>query len=113
MNILPFGPVFYDKRDHVMKAKDLSRPQDFIEISGTKMRKLAAQGATPCDVSNGKEIPSDLLAANCIPPGFMVESGWKIVCDYYQNPQSDQWIPYSVQQVDPLVVADTHVKVEG
>ena len=37
------------------------------------MRKLAAQGAVPCDVSNGKEIPSDLLAANCIPPGFMVQ----------------------------------------
>ena len=34
MNILPFGPVYYDKRDHVMKAKDPSRPDDFIEISG-------------------------------------------------------------------------------
>jgi len=37
--------------------------------SSSQMRKLAAQGAKPCDVSNGKEIPSDLLAANCIPPG--------------------------------------------
>ena len=38
MSILPFGPVYYDKRDHVMKARDDSRPDDFIEISGTKMR---------------------------------------------------------------------------
>lgn len=62
-----------------MKAMDTSRPNDFIEISGSKMRKLAAQGAKPCDISNNKEIPSDLLEANCIPPGFMVQSGWEIV----------------------------------
>ena len=67
------------QRDHVMKAMDNTRPDDFIEISGSKMRKLAAQGAKPCDISNGKTIPSDLLAANCIPPGFMVQSGWEIV----------------------------------
>lgn len=111
MNILPFGPVYYDKRDHVMKAKDETRPDDFIEISGTKMRKLAAQGATPCDVSNGKTIPSDLLAANCIPPGFMVQTGWEIVCDYYQNVDSDKWVPYSVQNVVPTLAKST--KSEG
>ena len=111
MNILPFGQVFYDKRDHVMKAKDENRPNDFIEISGSKMRKLAAQDAKPCDVSNGKEIPSDLLKANCIPPGFMVQSGWEIVCDYYQNVESDRWVPYSIQNVDPFV--DKHVEVSG
>mmetsp|Transcript_1482 Transcript_1482/g.2435 ORF Transcript_1482/g.2435 Transcript_1482/m.2435 type:complete len:1032 (+) Transcript_1482:189-3284(+) len=101
MNILPFGQVYYDKRDHVMKAPDPKRPDDFISISGSKMRKLAAQGAKPCDVSNGKEIPSDLLAANCIPPGFMVQSGWEIVCDYYQNVESDRWVPYSIVNEDP------------
>ena len=37
MNILPFAPVYYDKRDHVMKSKDMSRPDDFIEISGSKV----------------------------------------------------------------------------
>jgi 3'-phosphoadenosine 5'-phosphosulfate synthase len=103
MDILPFGQVYYDKRDHVMKAMDPKRPDDFISISGSKMRKLAAQGATMCDVSHGKEIPSDLLAANCIPPGFMVQSGWDIVCDYYQNVDSDRWVPYSIQNVDPLL----------
>lgn len=103
MNILPFGQVYYDKRDHVMKAKDETRPDDFIEISGSKMRKLAANGAVPCDVSHGKEIPSDLIAANCVPPGFMVPTGWDIVCDYYQNVDSERWVPYSIQFVDPLV----------
>lgn len=107
MNILPFGQVYYDKRDHVMKAKDPSRPDDFIEISGSKMRKLAAQGAVPCDVSHGKEIPSDLLAANCIPPGFMVQSGWEIVCDFYQNVDSDRWVPYSVMHTTPKTAPNT------
>jgi len=74
-----------------------------ISISGSKMRKLAAQGATMCDVSHGKEIPSDLLSANCIPPGFMVQSGWDIVCDYYQNVESDRWVPYSIQNFEPMV----------
>lgn len=46
----------------------------------------------------GKELPSDLISANCIPPGFMVESGWKIVCAYYQDEHSDKWIPYSVMR---------------
>jgi 3'-phosphoadenosine 5'-phosphosulfate synthase len=67
------------------------------------MRTLAANGAVPCDTSAGKDIPSDLVGANCIPPGFMVEKGWDIVCNYYQNVESDQWIPYSIQNVDPLV----------
>jgi 3'-phosphoadenosine 5'-phosphosulfate synthase len=107
MNILPFGQVYYDKRDHVMKARDESRPDDFIEISGSKMRKLAANGATPCDVRGGKDIPSDLIEANCIPPGFMVQSGWEIVSDYYQNVDSDRWVPYSIQWIDPVIAKGT------
>jgi 3'-phosphoadenosine 5'-phosphosulfate synthase len=107
MNILPFGQVYYDKRDHVMRAIDDKRPDDFISISGTKMRKLAAQGAKFCDVSGGKELPSDLLSANCIPPGFMVKSGWEIVCAYYQDEASDKWIPYSVMQGHPTLAKDT------
>ena len=107
MEILPFGKVYYDKRDHVMKDMDLSRPNDFIEISGSKMRALAKAGATPCDVSHGKEIPSDLLKENCVPPGFMVQTGWDIVCKYYQNVQSSEWVPYSVQNFIPTVARDT------
>lgn len=102
MNILPFAPVSYDKTDHQMKAKDASRPDDFIDISGSKMRKLAANGAKPCDISHGKQIPSDLVAANCVPPGFMVQTGWDIVCDYYQNVDSDRWVPYAVMNEVPL-----------
>lgn len=97
-----------------MKAKDASRPNDFIDISGSKMRALAAAGAVPCDVSQGKDIPSDLIAANCVPPGFMVPTGWDIVCDYYQNVDSDQWVPYSVQHDRPFVASNTiHEGVYG
>ena len=71
-----------DTTDHAMKAMDPSRPDDFISISGSKMRALARQGATPCP----DPIPPDLLAANCVPKGFMVQKGWDIVCDYYQVP---------------------------
>lgn len=47
----------------------------------SKMRKLVAQGGTPWP----DEIPTtnDILAANCIPPNFMVQTGCDIVCDYY------------------------------
>ncbi|CAM9151383.1 unnamed protein product, partial [Ectocarpus fasciculatus] len=111
MEILPFSKVYYDKRDHVMKDMDPTRPDDFISISGSKMRALARAGAHPCDVSNGKDIPSDLLAANCIPPGFMVQSGWDVVCDYYQNLDSPDYVPYSVQFVDPTM--HKHTKHSG
>jgi 3'-phosphoadenosine 5'-phosphosulfate synthase len=111
MEILPFGKVYYDKRDHVMKDMDPTREDDFISISGSKMRALARAGATPCDVSHGKQIPSDLEAANCVPPGFMVQSGWEIVCDYYQNVDSPDWVPYSVQNIEPKIAKST--KHEG
>eukprot|EP01041_Mallomonas_annulata_P005359 gene5359-10710_t len=107
MESIPFSKVYYDKRDHVMKDMDPSRPNDFIEISGSKMRALAKGGATPCDVSNGQEIPSDLLEANCVPPGFMVQTGWDVVCDYYQNVDSDRWVPYSVMNTEPFVAKNT------
>jgi 3'-phosphoadenosine 5'-phosphosulfate synthase len=112
LNILPFGQVYYDKRDHVMRAKDESRADDFISISGTKMRQLAASGAHFCDVSGGKALPSDLIAANCIPPGFMVKSGWDIVCAYYQDELSDKWIPYSVMRGNTAIAPSTRVEGE-
>lgn len=91
---------------------------------------MAANGATVCDISDGKQIPSDLVAANCVPPGFMVQSGWDIVCDYYQNVDSNRfyslllflllfvyrliarrWVPFSVQNVEPF--ADKSSKATG
>ena len=101
MQLLSFDKFFYDKTDHTMKAMDESRPDDFISISGSKMRKLAAQGATPC----ADPIPSDLLAANCVPQGFMVPSGWAIVCDYYQNIESPEWVPWSKAVTAPSAVS--------
>ena len=91
MEFLGFSKVYYDKRDHNMRDKDKSRPDDFISISGSKMRKLAALGAKPCPAT----IPSDLIAAKCIPPGFMVEKGWDIVSDYYIRQKTGDWVPYS------------------
>jgi len=93
MGLISFDKFFYDKMDHQMKGMDDSRPDDFISISGSKMRALARQGAVPCT----DPIPSDLLAANCVPQGFMVQKGWDIVVDYYQNKDnpSSVYIPWS------------------
>lgn len=93
MTFLGFEKVYYDKQDHTMRTKDKTRAHDFISISGSKMRKLAALGAKPCPL----QIPSDLIAAKCIPPGFMVEKGWQVVSDYYIRQKVGDWVPYSKQ----------------
>ncbi|CAM9315825.1 unnamed protein product [Ectocarpus sp. 13 AM-2016] len=107
MKMLEFSQVYYDKKTHTMTAPDPSRQDDFISISGSKMRKLAAQGAKPCP----NDIPSDLLAANCIPPGFMVQTGWDIVCDYYQNVDTKEWVPWSKPVIEPPTAP--HTNAEG
>jgi len=99
MEIVSFDKVYYDVKDHTMKVEDPSRPDDFISISGSKMRALARAGATPCPST----LPPDIVEANCVPPGFMVESGWKIVCDYYQNVESPKWIPWSRPVINPKI----------
>jgi len=104
LDLLSFTKVYYDISDHNMKLKDDSRPDDFISISGSKMRALARQGATPCP----DPIPNDLLAANCVPKGFMVPSGWNIVCDYYQNKDVKKWVPWSKEVVVPQLAPQTH-----
>jgi len=93
MQFLGFEKVYYDKKDHTMRTRDESRKDDFISISGSKMRKLAALGAKPCP----SLIPSDLIASKCIPPGFMVQKGWEIVSDYYIRQKTGDWVPYSKQ----------------
>ena len=52
MEFLGFSKVYYDKKDHTMRDKDESRADDFISISGSKMRKLAALGAKPCAIAH-------------------------------------------------------------
>lgn len=93
MEFLGFDEVYYDKKEHTMRGKDPTRKDDFISISGSKMRKLASLGAKACPL----QIPSDLIASNCIPPGFMVDKGWKIVSDYYMRQKTGDWVPYSKQ----------------
>uniref|UniRef100_A0A7S4HZ83 Inorganic diphosphatase n=1 Tax=Odontella aurita TaxID=265563 RepID=A0A7S4HZ83_9STRA len=109
MKMLSFVKVMYDITDNVMKIPDDSRMDDFISISGSKMRLLARNGASPCSPT---DIPNDLVEANCVPSGFMVPEGWKGVVDYYKNVDaSDRWIPWSRPRVEPN--ADPHTKHEG
>ncbi|KAF7806917.1 ATP sulfurylase 1, chloroplastic [Senna tora] len=66
LNILPFKVAAYDKTQGKMAFFDPSRPQDFLFISGTKMRTLA----------RNKENPPD---------GFMCPGGWKVLVEYYDS----------------------------
>nr|AUS89429.1 ATP sulfurylase [Sesuvium portulacastrum] len=66
LNILPFKVAAYDKTQGKMEFFDPSRPQDFLFISGTKMRTLA----------RNKENPPD---------GFMCPGGWKVLVEYYDS----------------------------
>ena len=104
MQMLSFVKVMYDVTDNVMKEPDPSRPQDFISISGSKMRLLARNGAHPCSPT---DIPTDLVGANCVPSGFMVPKGWDMVVDYYKNIDSDRWTPWSKPFIDPPVAQHT------
>jgi len=108
MRFLGFEKVYYDKRDHNMRLPDPSREDDFISISGSKMRKLAALGAKPCPAA----IPSDLVKAKCIPPGFMVQKGWEIVSDYYMRQKTGDWIPYSKQKGGLKVAPNVRTSAE-
>ncbi|CAA2976330.1 ATP sulfurylase 1, chloroplastic-like, partial [Olea europaea subsp. europaea] len=79
LNILPFKVAAYDKTQGKMAFFDPSRPQDFLFISGTKMRTLAKKGENP-------------------PDGFMSPGGWKVLVDYYDSlaPSGDGRVPEPV-----------------
>ncbi|KAL6007275.1 Sigma1B-adaptin [Asimina triloba] len=66
LNILPFRVAAYDKQQQKMAFFDPSRPQDFLFISGTKMRTLAKNRENP-------------------PDGFMCPGGWKVLVEYYDS----------------------------
>jgi len=74
LNILPFRVAAYDKVQKKMAFFDPSRPQDFLFISGTKMRGYARNGENP-------------------PDGFMCPGGWKVLVEYYQSLQADMEQP--------------------
>ncbi|XP_010532585.1 PREDICTED: ATP sulfurylase 1, chloroplastic isoform X1 [Tarenaya hassleriana] len=79
LNILPFRVAAYDKTQGKMAFFDPSRPQDFLFISGTKMRTLA----------KNKENP---------PEGFMCNGGWGGLGGYYDSltPAGDGRLPQAV-----------------
>lgn len=66
LNILPFRVAAYDKTQRKMAFFDPSRSQDFLFISGTKMRTLAKNRENP-------------------PEGFMCPGGWEVLVDYYES----------------------------
>ncbi|OQS06419.1 APS kinase/ATP sulfurlyase/pyrophosphatase fusion protein [Thraustotheca clavata] len=94
MNILSFSKVYYDVTDHKMKPMEAGRSKrDFLSISGTRMRLMAKLGLQPC---NG-EIPMDWESnPTCVPPGFMAQSGWDLMIQYYQQPDAPSNIQFAV-----------------
>ncbi|CAE8657167.1 unnamed protein product [Polarella glacialis] len=66
IELLPFTFATYDKKAQKMAFFDPKRKDDFVSISGSKMRQLARDGETP-------------------PVGFMDPEGWEILVKYYQS----------------------------
>ncbi|XP_014601077.1 PREDICTED: bifunctional 3'-phosphoadenosine 5'-phosphosulfate synthase-like isoform X1 [Polistes canadensis] len=66
LEIIPFRVAAYDIKEQKMAFYDHKRQNDFIFISGTKMRALAKSGENP-------------------PEGFMTPKAWKILSEYYQR----------------------------
>eukprot|EP00262_Sarcandra_glabra_P022135 TRINITY_DN9678_c0_g1_i1.p1 TRINITY_DN9678_c0_g1~~TRINITY_DN9678_c0_g1_i1.p1 ORF type:complete len:480 (-),score=93.28 TRINITY_DN9678_c0_g1_i1:664-2103(-) len=71
LNILPFRVAAYDTSETKMAFFDPSRAQDFLFISGTKMRTYARNGENP-------------------PDGFMCPGGWKVLVKYYESLQAEE-----------------------
>ncbi|GAB4839108.1 AP-2 complex subunit sigma [Ancistrocladus abbreviatus] len=71
LNILPFRVAAYDTVAKRMAFFDPSRAQDFLFISGTKMRNYAKSGGNP-------------------PDGFMCAGGWQVLVKYYQSLQAEE-----------------------
>jgi len=66
LEIVPFRVAAYNKVKKAMDFYDPEKKEDFLFISGTKMRALARAGDTP-------------------PEGFMAPRAWKIMVEYYQS----------------------------
>jgi 3'-phosphoadenosine 5'-phosphosulfate synthase len=95
MDVLSFGPIKYDTSDDKMRPVDKSRKEEFLSISGSKMRKMAAAGTPVCTDKVDKN-----WASECVPSGFMPKAAWEIVTDYYKNidDAARKWIQYSTPQ---------------
>ena len=66
LEIVPFRVAAYNQKKKAMDFYDPEKKDDFLFISGTKMRALARSGETP-------------------PDGFMAPAAWKILVAYYQQ----------------------------
>jgi 3'-phosphoadenosine 5'-phosphosulfate synthase len=64
--IIPFRVAAYNTKKEAMDFFDPEKKEDFLFISGTKMRKFAREGIEP-------------------PKGFMAPKAWKVVSEYYQS----------------------------
>lgn len=71
LEILPFHIAAYNVKSGRMEFFDSSRPEDFLFISGTKMRKFASDGKEP-------------------PAGFMGKEAWEILASYYRNKRAEE-----------------------
>lgn len=66
LEVVPFRVAALDKSVGRMAFFDERRKDDFVFISGTKMRGYARDGVQP-------------------PDGFMAPKAWKVLADYYQS----------------------------
>merc|ERR1719220_71108 len=64
--IIPFRVAAYNTKKEAMDFFVPVKKEDFLFISGTKMRKFAREGVEP-------------------PKGFMAPKAWKVVSEYYQS----------------------------
>eukprot|EP00741_Cyanophora_paradoxa_P016000 tig00000042_g15446.t1 len=69
LNILPFRVAAYSKSEGKMTFFDPKRADDFLFISGSKMRAFARTGEQP-------------------PKGFMGDNAWQVLVDYYKSLQA-------------------------
>ena len=66
LEIVPFRVAAYNKKKSAMDFYDPEKKDDFLFISGTKMRAMAKAGENP-------------------PDGFMSPKAWSVMVEYYQN----------------------------
>lgn len=66
LEIVPFRVAAYNLKKKAMDFFSPEQKDDFLFISGTKMRKMARDGTNP-------------------PDGFMAPKAWKVMSDYYQS----------------------------
>ena len=70
LEIVPFRVAAYNTKLGRMDFYDPERKEDFLFISGTKMRHLARTGQDP-------------------PDGFMAPTAWKVLSNYYKSLQKE------------------------